>query len=101
MAALLQLSHAPLAKPSSETQQSSNVTIENKQKFRMTIEEYDKLQNRRKEFHIKLTSLLSDCPQYICFRELMVILGMRNTPWWLRRETQNYLIKMLVQSNGV
>ncbi|XP_012232222.1 transport and Golgi organization protein 6 homolog isoform X2 [Linepithema humile] len=98
MAALLQLSHAPLAKPTSEVQQSSNT---NEQEFRMTVEEYQKLQNRQKEFHTKFISLLSNCPQYICFRELMIILGMQNAPKWLRRETQNYLIKMLVQSNGV
>lgn len=98
MAALLQLSHAPLAKPSSKIQQSSNV---NKQEFHMTIEEYQRLQNRQKEFHAKFISLLNNCPQYICFRELMIILGMQNAPKWLRKETQNYLIKILVRSNGV
>lgn len=98
MAALLQLSHAPLAKPTSEMQQSTNM---NGQEFHMTVEEYQKLQKRQREFHTKLISLLSNCPEYICFRELMIILGMQNAPKWLRRETQNYLIKMLVQSNGV
>ncbi|XP_011269133.1 transport and Golgi organization protein 6 homolog isoform X2 [Camponotus floridanus] len=98
IAALLQLSHAPLAKPSSKVQQSSNV---NKQEFHMTIEEYQRLQNCQKEFHAKFISLLNNCPHYICFRELMIILGMQNAPKWLRKETQNYLIKILVQSNGV
>lgn len=98
MAALLQLSHAPLTKPSSKVQQTSNI---NKQEFHMTMEEYQKLQNRQKEFHTKFISLLNNCPQYICFRELMVILGMQNAPKWLRKETQNYLTKILVQSNGV
>ncbi|EZA53553.1 Transmembrane and coiled-coil domain-containing protein [Ooceraea biroi] len=101
MAALLQLSHAPLAKPLSDTQRCSDVTVQNKQEFRMTMEEYDRLQNRQKEFHNKLTLLLDECPQYVCFRELMVILGMQSTPRWLRREAQNYLIKILTQSNGV
>lgn len=100
MAALLQLSHAPLAKPPNETEQS-NVVARTEQEFRMTLEEYDRLQNCRKEFHGKLISLLNECPRYICFRELMVILGMQNSPRWLRRETQNYLIKMLMQPNGV
>lgn len=98
MAALLQLSHAPLTKPSSKVQQTSNI---NKQEFHMTMEEYQKLQNRQKEFHTKFISLLNNCPQYICFQELMVILGMQKAPKWLRKETQNYLTKILVQSNGV
>lgn len=98
MAALLQLAHAPLAKPTSEIQQSSST---NKQEFHMTVEEYRKLQNRQKEFHISFIKLLYNCPKYICFRELMIILGMQNAPKWLRRATQNYLIKMLVESNGV
>ncbi|KAL6427610.1 hypothetical protein ACFW04_008821 [Cataglyphis niger] len=98
MAALLQLSHAPLAKPSNKVQSISNL---NKQDFHMTIEEYQKLQNRQKEFYAKFISLLNNCPQYICFRELMIILGMQNAPKWLRKETQNYLIKILVQSNGI
>jgi len=97
MAALLQLSHAPLAKPSNEVQPTNL----NNQEFLMTIEEYQKLQNRQKIFHTKLVSLLSNCPCNICFRELMAILGVQNAPRWLRKETQNYLIKMLMQPNGV
>ncbi|XP_039307388.1 transport and Golgi organization protein 6 homolog isoform X2 [Solenopsis invicta] len=97
MAALLQLSHAPLAKPSSEVE-STNL---NDQEFRMTMEEYQKLQTRQKAFHTKFISLLSNCPRDVCFRELMAILGVQNAPRWLRRETQNHLIKMLMQSNGV
>lgn len=97
MAALLQLSHAPLAKPLSEIEES-NI---NKEGFYITIEEYQKLQKRQKEFHAKFISLLNNCPRYICFRELMVILGMQNAPKWLRKVTQDYLIKILVQSNGV
>jgi len=100
MAALLQLSHAPLSKPLSVTQQVLNVT-QNKKKFCMTVEEYDRLQNRQKEFHIKLISLLNECPQCICFQELMIILGIPNVPKWLRRETKSYLTQMLRQSNGV
>lgn len=98
MAALLQLSHAPLAKPSNKDEQSLNI---NKQAFHMTVEEYQRLQNRQKEFHTKFISLLNNCPQYLCFRELMIILGMQNAPKWLRKETQNYLIKLLIQPNGV
>lgn len=97
MAALLQLSHAPLAKPSNAVQS----TDLNSQEFRMTIEEYQRLQNRQKAFHTKLISLLSSCPRNICFRELMAIFGVQNAPRWLRKETQNYLIKMLMQPNGV
>lgn len=97
VAALLQLSHAPLTKPSNKIE-PTNI---DKQGFRMTTEEYQRLQNRQKEFHTKFISLINICPQYVCFRELMIILGIQNTPKWLRRETQHYLIQMLVQSNGV
>ena len=97
MAALLQLSHAPLAKPVDKVQPTNL----NNQEFQMTTEEYQRLQNRQKVFHTKFISLLSNCPRNICFRELMTILGMQNAPKWLRKETQNYLIKMLMQSNGV
>ncbi|XP_070527964.1 transport and Golgi organization protein 6 homolog isoform X2 [Cardiocondyla obscurior] len=99
IAALLQLSHAPLVKPSNNYQsESENV---NNQKFYMTAEEYQRLLNRQKLFHSKLISLLLNCPLNICFRELMIILGMKTAPKWLRKETQNYLIKMLVQPNGI
>ncbi|XP_018046767.1 PREDICTED: transport and Golgi organization protein 6 homolog isoform X1 [Atta colombica] len=97
MAALLQLSHAPLAKPVDKVQPTNL----NNQEFQMTTEEYQRLQNRQKVFHTKFISLLSNCPRNICFRELMTILGMQNAPKWLRKETQNYLIKMLMQPNGV
>lgn len=97
MAALLQLSHAPLAKPSSEVH-STNL---NNQEFHMTMEEYQRLQNRQRAFHTNFISLLNNCPRNICFRELMAILGVQNAPKWLRKETQKYLIKMLMQPNGV
>ncbi|XP_071625636.1 transport and Golgi organization protein 6 homolog [Temnothorax longispinosus] len=97
IAALLQLSHAPLAKPSNEVQPMNL----NNQEFYMTVEEYQRLQNRQKAFHAKFISLLSNCPRNICFRELMAICGVQNTPRWLRRETQNYLINMLTQPDGV
>ncbi|XP_018404878.1 PREDICTED: transport and Golgi organization protein 6 homolog [Cyphomyrmex costatus] len=97
MAALLQLSHAPLAKPLDKVQ-SMNL---NSQEFHMTTEEYQRLHDRQKVFHTKLISLLSNCPCNICFRELMLILGVQNAPRWLRKETLNYLIKMLMESNGV
>ncbi|XP_012523999.1 transport and Golgi organization protein 6 homolog [Monomorium pharaonis] len=97
MAALLQLAHAPLAKPSSKVQ-STNL---NDQEFHMTLEEYQKLQSRQKKFHTKLILLLSNCPRDVCFRELMAILGVQNAPRWIRREIQNYLIKMLMEPNGV
>ncbi|XP_011875327.1 PREDICTED: transport and Golgi organization protein 6 homolog isoform X2 [Vollenhovia emeryi] len=97
MAALLQLSHAPLARPSNAVQS----TDMNNQEFRMTMGEYQRLQNRQRAFHAKFLSLLNDCPRNIFFRELMVIRGVQNAPRWLSREAQNYLIKMLVQPDGV
>lgn len=97
MAALLQLSHAPLAKPLNEVQLPNL----NNQEFRMTMEEYQRLENHQKAFHAKFISLLNNCPRNVCFQELMAIFGVQNAPRWLRQETQNYLVKMLMQPNGV
>lgn len=97
MASLLQLSHAPLAKPLTKTQQQSTTKLQ----FLMTVEIYEKLQNDQKEFNNKFISLLDNCPQYICIKELMVIFGIKNTPNWLRRETRKYLINRIMQPNGI
>lgn len=97
MATLLQLSHAPLAKPLNEVQ----FTNLNNQEFHMTMGEYQRLQNHQKVFHVKFISLLNNCPRNICFQELMAIFGVQKAPRWLRKETQNYLIEMLMEPNGV
>lgn len=99
MAALLQLSYAPLAKPTSESERIPENA--NKRQFRMTVERYETLQREQKQFRVKLNSLLSNCPQDICIRELMVIHGKQDAPKWLRRHTRSLLVDKIAQPGGV
>ncbi|XP_076476756.1 transport and golgi organization 6 isoform X2 [Bombus vancouverensis nearcticus] len=74
IAALLQLSYAPLIKPLENTI--------------LTQEENE-------------SKLLNNCPSSICMREMMVILGIKGVPRWLQRETRKYLVQQLMQPNGI
>lgn len=100
IAALLQLSHAPLMKPSKE-HASLKTTQMSKAEFIMTPDLYTKLQNERKEFLSKLVTIFNNCPQYMVIKELMVILGLKEAPMWIRRETRKYLIEKIQQPHGV
>lgn len=74
IAALLQLSYAPLIKPLENTI--------------LTQEENE-------------SKLLNNCPSSVCMREMMVILGIKGVPRWLQRETRKYLVQQLMQPNGI
>lgn len=100
LAALLQLSYAPLIKPNKESVQSTNVKTCD-QTFCMTVKQYQNLLNEQKEFYVRLISLLSSCPQYKCIQELMVIHGQQKAPKWLRTCTRNILISKITQPGGV
>lgn len=97
LAALLQLSHAPLMKPTNTT----SSILEPQPEFEMTIELYAKLKRDQEEFKQKLLSLISNCPQSIMVKELMVIHGMKNCPKWLRLHVKKYLTNTIVQPNGI
>ncbi|KAG7208656.1 hypothetical protein KM043_014861 [Ampulex compressa] len=100
LATLLQLSHAPLLKPSEE---SSSMNGQNaaRSEFHMTQDLYRKLKKDQVEFSSKLHWLLVNSPQPMIIKELMVILGLNTAPKWLRRETRKYLIDRIMQPNGV
>ena len=100
LAALLQLCHAPLMKPSKEVT-SIREGNANKDKFIMTADLYDELKKDQEHFACLFHELLSKCPSSTCIKELMVILGITEAPKWLRRETRKYLIEQLMQSNGI
>lgn len=100
LAALLQLCHAPLMKPSKEAT-SIRERNANKDKFIMTADLYDELKKDQDHFACLFHELLSKCPSSTCIKELMVILGITEAPKWLRRETRKYLIEQLMQSNGI
>ncbi|CAD1473467.1 unnamed protein product, partial [Heterotrigona itama] len=102
LAALLQLCHAPLTKPS--TKQATSIregNANNKDKFTMTADLYDELKRDQEHFACLFRKLSSKCPSSTCVKELMVILGIAEAPKWLRRETRKYLIEQLVQPNGI
>ncbi|XP_043522730.1 uncharacterized protein LOC122535335 isoform X2 [Frieseomelitta varia] len=100
LAALLQLCHAPLMKPSKEAT-SIREGNANKDKFIMTADLYDELKKDQEHFACLFHKLLNKCPSSTCMKELMVILGITEAPKWLRRETRKYLVEQLMQSNGI
>ncbi|XP_054016476.1 transport and Golgi organization protein 6 homolog isoform X1 [Hylaeus anthracinus] len=98
LAALLQLSHAPLMKPLEESTSAEN-TSENE--FKMTTDLYNKLKKDQDLFTGLMQQLLNSCPMSMSMKEFMVILGMKGAPKWLQRETRKYLIHQLMQPNGI
>ena len=100
LAALLQLSHAPLMKPS---EQVTSVEQENtsEKKFKMTKDLYDALKRDREQFTCLLHNLLTNCPMSTSMKELIVILGIKGAPKWLQRETRKYLVQQIMQPDGV
>lgn len=101
MAALLQLSYAPLARPNEERLPSKRRSETNEEEFAMTVDLYEKLQNDRKEFLSELLTLLDDCPRYLVMKELMIILGLEKAPMWIRRITRKHLIEKIQRPDGV
>ncbi|KOC59653.1 Transmembrane and coiled-coil domain-containing protein 7 [Habropoda laboriosa] len=100
IAALLQLCHAPLMKPSKKCV-STNEEITGKNKFKMTPDLYDELIKDQEHFKCLLHRMLTNCPRSISMKELMVILGIKGAPKWLQCETRKYLVQQLMQCNGV
>ncbi|XP_046828756.1 transport and Golgi organization protein 6 homolog [Vespa crabro] len=101
IAALLQLSYAPLTKPNEEQLPLKQENEMNKEQFIMTIDLHKKLQNDQKQFLSELLTLFDNCPQYIIMKELMIILGIQKAPMWIRRITRKHLIEKIQQPNGV
>ncbi|XP_046410358.1 transport and Golgi organization protein 6 homolog isoform X1 [Neodiprion fabricii] len=95
LAALIQLSTVPLTKPCNESENSSGNT------FRMTAVIYNQLKREQEQFRVSLLSLIDKLPQSTVVKELMIILGVRRAPRWLRRETQRLLISRIMKPNGI
>ncbi|KAJ8680944.1 hypothetical protein QAD02_016731 [Eretmocerus hayati] len=95
LAALLQLSHAPLKKPSNLQE---NPTTSD---FHMTSELYNQFFNEQKAFKRKLHEFLENCPQTELMKEFMVILGIKNNPKWLQTIIKSYLTERIMLPNGI
>lgn len=87
LAALLQLTNAPLKKPN----ESSIVTEE----F------YAYVLEQRKKFQTDLRNLILNTHQPLVFRELMFLYGNSKSPMWLRNCVLQILMERLVARNGV
>lgn len=99
LAALLQLSYAPLMKPSKNTfNQSEN---RSKDEFIMTEDLYNELKKDQEHFIYLLHEFLNICPLSTSMKELMVIFGIKGAPKWLQRKTRHYLLQQLMQPNGI
>lgn len=96
LAALLQLSTAPLMKPCDPEEESSETV-----KFHMSLNLYIKLEREREQFKAKLLSLIENSPQSGVIKELMVILGVQGAPNWLRRETRLLLVERIMKPQGI
>lgn len=77
---LLQLSHTPLSK---------------------TTEMYEKFKKDQEEYSKKLSQLINDCQETIIMKELMIILGDKIIPKYLRIKIEEYLIRLVLKPNGV
>lgn len=97
LAALLQLSHAPLKKP---LEKNSNTTVSTTD-FEMTNELYLQLKEEQDNFHKKLLNLMDNCSQYLVIKELMIIMSFKNNPKWLLTNIQKYLTDRIMQDNGI
>ncbi|XP_017884516.1 transport and Golgi organization protein 6 homolog [Ceratina calcarata] len=100
-AALLQLCHAPLMKPSAKSASAGQTDISKDGTFTMTTELYEKLKRDQEHFKRLLRELLDNCPTSTSMKELMVILGVKEAPKWLQRETRKYLVEQIIQPNGI
>lgn len=100
LAALLQLSYAPLMKPSEKniSNQSKN---RSKDEFIMTEDLYNELKKDQEHFICLLHEFLNICPLSTSMKELMVIFGIKGAPKWLQRKTRHYLLQQLMQPNGI
>lgn len=93
---LLQLSYAPLMKPTNDSKEQISSS-----EFKMTKELYEKLSKDQIEFRETLSSLIEKCPLATIVKEFMVILGIKEAPKWIRKITQNYLIDAIVRPHGI
>lgn len=107
LAALLQLSTAPLMKPCREDEKyeakSSHqlTTTSTTAKFNMSLELYKQLKTEQDKFKERLVSLINVSPQSAVIKELMIILGMQGAPNWLKRETRRFLIDRIMKPGGI
>lgn len=96
LAALCQLSFAPLKKPA-----AGNSDSKSSDGFVITTELWNRLYSDKKIFYQHLDRLVSRIYQPLVIRELMVIQGNKNCPMWLKRSVSKLLSERLVKHGGV
>lgn len=96
LGALFQLAHAPLSKPRHDYQ-----TNELSSQFNMTQELYSKLKNDQNDFCQQLEDFIKNSSQSSIMKELMFLSGKETAPAWLKRQTKIYLIRAIVEPNGI
>lgn len=94
LAALLQLSYAPLSKPSVGCSSSQD-------KFSMDVDLYEKLKKDQLVFQEKLKKLIEYCPQSAVITEFMVLRGEPKSPKFLKMKSRNYLLEIITGTNGI
>ncbi|XP_044728983.1 transport and Golgi organization protein 6 homolog [Chrysoperla carnea] len=92
LAALFQLSFAPLKKPIHATNE-----------FQITEEIWEKLQSDRLFFRNNLNNLLNSTYLPALIREIMVLMGVQKppAPRWLKSESSRMLCDLLVKKDGI
>ncbi|XP_058804800.1 transport and Golgi organization protein 6 homolog [Phymastichus coffea] len=97
LVALLQLSHAPLKKPT-DNQTTANISNSD---LEMTPLLYQQLKNEQESFYNKLQYVVENCPQSLLIKELMVILSIKNNPKWLQINIKCLLTERIMLPNGI
>lgn len=100
LAALLQLSYAPLMKPC-EDEKTCHAERRINVKFKMSSDLYNELKSDQEKFKLKLVSLIDAAPQATIIKQLMIILGVQGAPNWLKRETRRFLVSRIMKPNGI
>ena len=108
LACLIQISHAPLAKPKENEEPSNQADIEVKEdNFVMTFDLYERLSEDQTRFLGELNGILDHTYQPTVVKYLLIILGSCNVktgqkpPKWFVRSIQTLLSLRLMMENGV
>merc|ERR1719270_1496875 len=108
LACLIQIAHAPLAKPKDETEETEKKDIEVKEEnFIMTVDLYERLSQDQARFQTELNNILDKSYQPMVVKFLLMLLGNRDDkkgikpPKWFMKSVQVMLSSRLMIENGV
>ena len=108
LACLIQIAHAPLAKPKDETEETEKKDIEVKEEnFVMTVDLYERLSQDQARFQTELNNIVDKSYQPMVVKFLLMLLGNRDDkkgikpPKWFMKSVQVMLSSRLMIENGV